>query len=81
MITEPHPDHLTIAQVGVLWFHVDVTRRAGARRATPTAPASTRSRRRGAVLEALRELEAELNADPPAPYADASRIRSTSTRA
>jgi acetylornithine deacetylase/succinyl-diaminopimelate desuccinylase-like protein len=24
VITEPHPDHITIAQVGVVWFHVDV---------------------------------------------------------
>ena len=24
VLTEPHPDHLTIAQVGVLWFHVDL---------------------------------------------------------
>src|SRR5436189_43933 len=27
VITEPHPDHLTIAQVGVLWFQVDVVGR------------------------------------------------------
>jgi acetylornithine deacetylase len=24
VLTEPHPDHLTVAQVGVLWFHVEV---------------------------------------------------------
>ena len=24
VLAEPHPDHLTIAQVGVLWFHVEV---------------------------------------------------------
>ena len=24
VITEPHPDHFTVAQVGVLWFHVDL---------------------------------------------------------
>jgi acetylornithine deacetylase len=67
VLTEPHPDHLTIAQVGVLWFSVDVE----------GVPAhAARADRLGfnaidaasAVLEALRELEAELNADPPAPY-------------
>ena len=49
-LTEPHPDHFTIAQVGVLWFHVDVARRAGARGA-PSRRASTRSTRRYAVLD------------------------------
>src|SRR3954470_4555544 len=24
VLTEPHPDHLTVAQVGVLWFHVEI---------------------------------------------------------
>ena len=42
VITEPHPDHITVAQVGVVWAHVDI------RGAPPTprarAPsASTRS--------------------------------------
>ena len=31
VITEPHPDHITVAQVGVLWFHVDIVGRSGAR--------------------------------------------------
>ncbi len=69
VLTEPHPDSLTVAQVGVLWFHVEVT-------GTPAHAA--RADRLGfnaidaaaAVLAALRGLEAELNADPPAPYAD-----------
>jgi acetylornithine deacetylase len=69
VITEPHPDHLTVAQVGVLWFHVDVTgvpaHAAYADRAGFNAIEAA-----GAVLAALRELEAELNTDPPAPYAD-----------
>jgi acetylornithine deacetylase len=67
VLTEPHPDHFTLAQVGVLWFHVDV-------RGVPAHAA--RASRLGhnaldaamVVLAALRELEAELNADPPAPY-------------
>ncbi|HEY8581911.1 MAG TPA: ArgE/DapE family deacylase [Capillimicrobium sp.] len=67
VITEPHPDHLTVAQVGVLWFHVDVV----------GVPAhAARASRLGhnaidaayEILAELRELERELNADPPAPY-------------
>jgi acetylornithine deacetylase len=67
VITEPHPDHITVAQVGVLWFHVDV---AG-------IPAhAARADRLGfnaidaayGVLAALRELEERLNADPPPPF-------------
>src|SRR5215208_1594596 len=67
VICEPHPDHLTVAQVGVLWFHVDI---AG-------IPAhAARASRLGfnaidaahGVLAALRELEARLNADPPPPF-------------
>jgi acetylornithine deacetylase len=67
VITEPHPDHITVAQVGVLWFHVDVegipAHAAYADRAGFNAIDAAH-----AVLEALRALEAELNADPPAPY-------------
>ncbi|HEU4656562.1 MAG TPA: ArgE/DapE family deacylase [Capillimicrobium sp.] len=67
VITEPHPDHFTVAQVGVLWFHVDVV----------GVPAhAARASRLGhnaidaayGILAELRELERELNADPPAPY-------------
>ena len=68
VITEPHPDHLTVAQVGVLWFHVDVAGIPGARGARRAGSASTRSTRRTRVLAALRELEARLNADPPPPF-------------
>jgi acetylornithine deacetylase len=66
VLTEPHPDHLTIAQVGVLWFHVEVTgepvHAAYAGTGHNAIEAAT------AVLRALRELEAELNVDPPPPY-------------
>lgn len=67
VITEPHPDHITVAQVGVLWFHVDI---AG-------IPAhAARASRLGFnaidaasdVLAALRDLEARLNEDPPPPF-------------
>ncbi len=64
VITEPHHDHLTVAQVGVLWFHVDVR----------GVPGHAARGGRGAfdaaldVLAALRALEAELNEDPPPPY-------------
>jgi acetylornithine deacetylase len=67
VLTEPHPDHLTIAQVGVLWFHVDVDGiPAHAARADRLGFNAIEAA--GVVLAALRELEQELNADPPAPY-------------
>ncbi|HWV86200.1 MAG TPA: ArgE/DapE family deacylase [Capillimicrobium sp.] len=67
VITEPHPDHLTVAQVGVLWFHVDVDGEpAHAARADRLGFNAIEAA--GAVLEALRALEAELNVDPPPPY-------------
>jgi acetylornithine deacetylase len=67
VIAEPHPDHITVAQVGVLWFHVDI---AG-------IPAhAARADRLGfnaieevePVIAGLRALEARLNTDPPAPF-------------
>jgi acetylornithine deacetylase len=67
VITEPHPDHLTVAQVGVLWFHVEI---AG-------VPAHVaRASRLGfnaieaaqPVLAALRVFEARLNEQPPPPF-------------
>jgi acetylornithine deacetylase len=66
VITEPHPDHLTIAQVGVLWFHVDIEGRPEhAARATEGVNAIEAM---GDVIVALRALEARLNASPPAPF-------------
>jgi acetylornithine deacetylase len=66
VITEPHPDHFTIAQVGVLWFHVDIRGvPAHAARATLGHNAFDAAQ---AVLVELRRLEAELNQDPPPPY-------------
>jgi acetylornithine deacetylase len=67
VITEPHPDHITVAQVGVLWFHVELS----------GVPAhAARASRLGFnaidaaadVLAALRRLEERLNQDPPPPF-------------
>jgi acetylornithine deacetylase len=66
VITEPHPDHITVAQVGVLWFHVDVAGRpAHAARATQGFNAIDAAYD---AIAALRELEERLNEDPPPPF-------------
>jgi acetylornithine deacetylase len=59
---EPHPDHATVAQVGVLWFHVDVrgVPAHAARASTLGTDAFTAAQ---GVLAELRALEAELNAE------------------
>ena len=66
VVTEPFPASISVSQVGVLWFHVDI---AG-------LPAHAGDARDGAnaieasfsVVAALRRLEAELNESPPPPY-------------
>jgi acetylornithine deacetylase len=66
VIAEPFPGAVSVSQVGVLWFHVDV---AG-------LPAHAGDAQDGAnaieasfpIVAALRRLEAELNEAPPAPY-------------
>jgi len=66
VIAEPHPDHMTLAQVGVLWFHVTVSGRPEhAARATQGFNAIEAMY---PVIAALRELEARLNEDPPPPF-------------
>jgi acetylornithine deacetylase len=67
VITEPHPDHVTVSQVGVLWFHVDV---AGvpAHAARASRLGFNAIEAAGEVLQALRQLEQRLNEDPPPPY-------------
>ncbi len=70
VITEPHPDHLTIAQPGVLWFHIDIVGRPAHAAYAPTGENAIDAAY--SVLAELRKLEAELNADPPPPY-DAAR--------
>jgi acetylornithine deacetylase len=66
VITEPHPDHLTIAQVGVVWFHVEVAGEPV--HAAYAGTGHNAIEAAYAVLTELRALESELNADPPAPY-------------
>jgi acetylornithine deacetylase len=66
VITEPHPDHLTIAQVGVLWFHVEIAGRPAHAAYAGTGVNAIEAAQ--VVLGALRELEAELNVDPPSPF-------------
>jgi acetylornithine deacetylase len=67
VLTEPHPDHLTLAQVGVLWFHVDIDGvPAHAARADRLGSGAIDAA--AAVLAALRGLEAELNESAPAPF-------------
>jgi acetylornithine deacetylase len=66
IVTEPFPGSISVSQVGVLWFHVDI---AG-------LPAHAGDAGDGAnaieaafpVVAALRRLEAELNRDPPPAY-------------
>ena len=67
VITEPHPDHITVAQVGVLWFHVDIAGvPAHAARASRLGFSAIDAA--GDVLAALRRLEARLNEDPLPPF-------------
>jgi acetylornithine deacetylase len=66
VITEPHPDHITVAQVGVLWFHVRIEGRPEhAARATQGENAIEAAL---VVLSELRALEARLNESPPPPF-------------
>ncbi|HET6550038.1 MAG TPA: ArgE/DapE family deacylase, partial [Solirubrobacter sp.] len=67
VLTEPHPDHLTVAQVGVLWFHVDIGGiPAHAARASWLGFNAIDAAY--AVLTELRSLERELNASKPGLY-------------
>ncbi len=66
VVTEPFPASLSISQVGVLWFHVDIAGlSAHAGDAQDGANAIEAS---FPVVAALRRLEEELNASPPPPY-------------
>ena len=67
VLTEPHPDHLTVAQVGVLWFHVEIAG-APAHAARASTLGSNAIDAAYTVLGELRVLEHELNAEPPAPF-------------
>jgi acetylornithine deacetylase len=66
VITEPFPSAITIAQVGVLWFSVEIT-------GVPThvghgSDGVNAIEAVYPIITALRGLEAELNENPPAPY-------------
>lgn len=67
VITEPHPDHITTAQVGVLWVHVDIVG-SPAHAALAGAVGFNAIDAAATVTRSLRELEADLNAAPPPPY-------------
>jgi acetylornithine deacetylase len=62
VLTEPHHDHFTLAQVGVLWFHVDV-RGVPAHAARASTLGFNALDAAQQVLAELRALEAELNAE------------------
>ncbi len=67
VVTEPFAASISVSQVGVLWFHVDIV----------GSPVHAGDAQEGAnaieasfpVVAALRRLEAELNEDVPAAYA------------
>jgi acetylornithine deacetylase len=66
IVTEPTGLAIQASQVGVLWFQVSVRGRPAH---AGDAPAGRNSIEASfAVIGALRELEAQLNEDPPAPY-------------
>lgn len=67
VITEPHSDHITTAQVGVLWLHVDIVG-SPAHAALASDVGFNAIDAAATVTRALRGLEAELNVSPPAPY-------------
>jgi acetylornithine deacetylase len=66
VIAEPFGAAITTAQVGVLWFKVRITGVPGhAAEGGITTNAIEKSL---TVIQALRELEAEMNVSPPAPF-------------
>ncbi len=68
VIPEPFPGAVTVSQVGVLWFHIDI---AGVPGHVGEAGVGVNAIEAAfPVIAELRVLEAELNEDPPAPYDD-----------
>ena len=66
VIPEPFPGAVTISQVGVLWFHVDI---AGIPVHVGEAGVGVNAIEAAfPIVHSLRLLEEELNADPPPPY-------------
>jgi acetylornithine deacetylase len=66
VLTEPHYDHITTAQVGVLWFDVEVAGRAA--HAGHAELGANAIDGLSTVIASLRELEREMNESPPPPY-------------
>jgi acetylornithine deacetylase len=66
VITEPFPGAVITAQVGVLWFHLDI---AGSPAHVADAGAGANAIEAAfPLVAALHELEDELNKQPPAPF-------------
>jgi acetylornithine deacetylase len=66
VIPEPYPGFVTTAQVGVLWFQVDI---AGSPAHVADAQDGVNAIDAGfAVVQELRKLEEELNESPPPPF-------------
>jgi acetylornithine deacetylase len=66
LVTEPYPATITVAQIGVLWFHVDI---AGAPVHVADAGEGVNAIEAAfPIVAALHRLEAELNEAPPPPY-------------
>jgi acetylornithine deacetylase len=66
IVTEPTSGAIQNSQVGVLWFQVRVAGRPAHAGDAPEGQNAIEAT--FPVIRALRELEAELNVDPPAPY-------------
>jgi acetylornithine deacetylase len=66
VIGEPFGAAITTAQVGVLWFKVRITGVPG--HAAEGRNATNAIEKSLTVIQALRELEAEMNASPPPPF-------------
>ena len=66
VIGEPFGAAITTAQVGVLWFKVRITGVPG--HAAEGRNATNAIEKSLSVIQALRELEAEMNVSPPAPF-------------
>ena len=66
LITEPFSGAITVSQIGVLWFHIDI---AGAPVHVGEAGEGVNAIEAAfPIVAALHRLEAELNETPPAPY-------------
>ncbi len=66
VVAEPFGAAITTAQVGVLWFKVRITGVPG--HAAEGRNATNAIEKSLAVIQALRELEAEMNVTPPSPF-------------